>query len=346
MTKHPLPHTFPNDFKALIVEKNESGEISPIVRSISVHDLPEGNVTIKVAYSSLNYKDALACVPNGGIVKSYPFIPGIDAAGIVVASDDERYKVGQSVVLTGYEFGVSHFGGLSEYIRVSGDWLIPLPAGSHDVMAFRNAMAFGTAGLTAALSVDRLRNHGLKPEDGPILVTGASGGVGSLSVGILAKLGYEVVAATSKASFEPILKQLGAAKIISREQLLPDKQRPLNKQLWAGVIDVCGGDILASALASVNYGGAVAASGLTAGANLPTTVLPFILRGITLYGIDSVYAPNELRQVLWNKMLTDWSSIVHTDGFVQEHTLQDVPTLTTNMLQGASEGRRIIRLKK
>ncbi|WP_036605527.1 acryloyl-CoA reductase [Paenibacillus assamensis] len=340
MTKHPLPHTFPNNFKALIVEKNEAGEISPIVRSISIHDLPEGNVTIKVAYSSLNYKDALACVPNGGIVKSYPFIPGIDAAGIIVASDDERYEVGQSVVLTGYELGVSQFGGLSEYIQVSSDWLIPLPTGT----SLRDAMAFGTAGLTAALSVDRLMNHGLKPEDGPILVTGASGGVGSLSVGILAKLGYEVVAATSKASFEPILKQLGAAKIISREQLLPEKQRPLNKQLWAGVIDVCGGDILAAALASVNYGGAVAASGLTAGANLPTTVLPFILRGITLYGIDSVYAPNEQRQVLWNKMLTDWSSIVHTDGFVQEHALQDVPMLTTSMLQGASEGRRVIRL--
>ncbi|TVX92571.1 oxidoreductase [Paenibacillus agilis] len=342
MTEHPLPQVFPNDFNALVVEPNEAGDILPSVRSISIHDLPEGNVTIKVAYSSLNYKDALACSPNGGIVKSYPFIPGIDAAGTVVASADERYQVGQSVLLTGYEFGVSHSGGLSEYVRVAGDWLVPLPAGA----SLRDAMAFGTAGLTAALSIDRLKNHGLKPEDGPILVTGASGGVGSLSVGILSKLGYEVVAATSKATFEPILKQLGAAKIISREHLLPEKQRPLNKQLWAGVVDVCGGNILASALASVNYGGAVAASGLTAGANLPTTVLPFILRGVALYGIDSVYASITQRQTLWNRLLTDWSSIVHTDGFVHEHTLQEVPALTTNMLQGASEGRRIIRLEE
>ncbi|MCR8843413.1 acryloyl-CoA reductase [Paenibacillus sp. SC116] len=342
MTEHPLPQVFPSNFNALVVEKNEAGDILPVVRSISMSDLPEGNVTIKVAYSSLNYKDALACVTNGGIVKSYPFIPGIDAAGTVVASDDERYKVGQSVLLTGYEFGVSHSGGLSEYVRVSGDWLVPLPAGS----SLRDAMAFGTAGLTAALSVERLVNHGLKPENGPILVTGASGGVGSLAVGILSKLGYEVVAATSKATFEPILKQLGAAQIISREQLLPEKQRPLNKQLWAGVIDVCGGDILASAIASVNYGGAVSASGLTAGTNLPTTVLPFILRGVTLYGIDSVYAPNAQRKMLWNRLLTDWSSIVHINGFVHEHKLQDVPALTTSMLQGASEGRRIIRLGK
>ncbi|WP_211234348.1 oxidoreductase [Paenibacillus taiwanensis] len=330
----------PSSFYALVVDKDEQGRITPAVKEIAFSDLPDGDVTIQVAYSSLNYKDALACSPDGNIVKNYPFIPGIDASGIVVASKDERYQPGQAVIVTGYEMGVSHFGGYSQYVRVPGDWLVPLPTG----LSLRDAMVFGTAGLTATLSVKRLEQHGIKPEDGQILVTGASGGVGSLAIAMLAKLGFRVTAASGKKQAEPMLRALGAAEVVSREAWLPERPRSLDKQKWAGAVDVCGGDILAAALASVKYGGAVAASGLTSGGTLPTTVYPFILRGITLYGIDSVYTAQDHRVHVWARTAWEWSSISQVEGFVHEVTLQELPALASRMLQSQMMGRTIIRI--
>lgn len=325
-------------FSALVIDQDEQGNVEPAVRTITLADLPEADVTIEVAYSCLNYKDALACSPNGNIVKQYPFIPGIDASGVVVDSKDDRFHPGQFVVVTGYELGVTHFGGLSRYIRVPGEWVVPLPQG----LSLRDAMIFGTAGITAALSVERIEQHGIKPSAGSILVTGASGGVGSLATSMLAKLGYRVTAATGKPEAEPILRQLGAQEIVSRESWLPERPRSLDKQRWAAAVDVCGGDILAAALASVKYGGCVAASGMTSGGTLPTTVYPFILRGITLYGIDSVYISQESRMHLWARIAHQWGQ--EMDQLVHICKLQDVPAFANQLLQGKALGRYIVKL--
>ncbi|WP_229106307.1 oxidoreductase [Paenibacillus sp. 1001270B_150601_E10] len=331
--------TLPTSFQAFVLKQNAEGSIEAAVQTMTLDDLPEADVTIKVHYSSVNYKDALACSPGGNIVKQYPFVPGIDASGVVVHSKDERFQPGQAVLLTGYEFGVTHFGGFSEYIRVPGDWLLPIPKG----LSKRDAMVFGTAGLTAALSVERLEKHGIAPSDGKILVTGASGGVGSLAVAMLSTLGYSVTAATGKKDAEAMLLALGAKEVISRESWLPDRPRSLDRQKWTAAVDVCGGDILAAVLASLRYGGAVAASGMTNGGTLPTTVYPFILRGITLYGVDSVYAPQETRMQIWTRMARQWTEIVQLDGFVHTYSLSDIPALTSGMLQGQSFGRAIIK---
>ncbi|MGZ9582977.1 oxidoreductase [Paenibacillus marinisediminis] len=327
-------------FSAFVLEQDSDGQINTAVKDITMEQLPAADVTIEVSYSGINYKDALACSSNGSIVKQYPFVPGIDAAGVVVASADERFHPGQNVIVTGYELGVSHYGGLSRYIRVPGDWIVPLPKG----LSLRGAMIFGTAGLTAALSVERIEQHGVKPEDGSILVTGASGGVGSLAVAMLASLGYHVTAATGKAEAEPLLRQLGAQDIVSRESWLPERPRSLDKQKWAAAVDVCGGDILAAALASIKYGGCVAASGMTSGGTLPTTVYPFILRGITLYGIDSVYASQECRMHLWARIARQWGHIAELERNVNICSLHDVPELTEKMLRGGAVGRSIIKL--
>ena len=337
VTRLPLPD---EPFSALVVDQDEQGNVKPAVQSITLADLPEADVTIEVAYSCLNYKDALACSPNGNIVKQYPFVPGIDAAGVVVDSKDDRFHPGQFVVVTGYELGVTHFGGLSRYIRVPGEWVVPLPQG----LSLRDAMIFGTAGITAALSVERIEQHGIEPSAGSILVTGASGGVGSLATAMLSKLGYRVTAATGKPEAEPVLRQLGAQEIVSRESWLPERPRSLDKQRWAAAVDVCGGDILAAVLAAVKYGGCVAASGMTSGGTLPTTVYPFILRGITLYGIDSVYISQECRMHLWARIAHQWGHIAEMDQLVHICKLQDVPALANQLLQGKALGRYIVRL--
>lgn len=332
-------YLIPTSFKAFVLNQDTEGSIQAAVQTLTLDDLPEADVTVQVHYSSVNYKDALACSPNGNIVKQYPFIPGIDASGVVIHSKDERFQPGQAVLLTGYEFGVTHFGGFSEYIRVPGDWLIPIPKG----LSKQVAMTFGTAGLTAALSVERLEKHGIAPDDGKILVTGASGGVGTLAVAMLAKQGYRVTAATGKKEAEALLYALGAEEVISRDSWMPDRPRSLDRQKWAAAVDVCGGDILASTLAAIRYGGAVAASGMTNGGTLPTTVYPFILRGITLYGIDSVYAPQETRMQIWTRIARQWTEIAQTEGFVHTYSLDEVPPLTAGMLQGQSLGRAIIK---
>lgn len=327
-------------FQALVVRKSDSDNVDVSVQELGMSDLPGGSVTIRVAYSSLNYKDALACSPNGGIVKAYPFIPGIDLSGIVMASQDPRFTVGQPVLVTGYELGVSHFGGLAEIVRVPGDWVVPVP----DSLSLREAMVFGTAGLTAALAVERLERHGVRPDDGPVLVTGASGGVGSISVAMLAKLGYEVTAASGKSQLAGSLRNLGAAHVISRQEWQPERPRALDKQRWAAAIDVCGGDILAAVLASTRYGGAVAAAGLTAGGQLPTTVYPFILRGIALYGIDSVYVSADQRTRLWSRMAGEWKFIAGDNEWIHDLSLQEVPEYTARMLEGQTWGRALVRI--
>ena len=284
-------------FKAFVVDKRES-DFTVNIKELTIQDLPAGDVLIKVIYSSINYKDGLASTPDGKIVRSYPFIPGIDLAGVVVRSNDARFKEGDEVLATSYEIGVSHFGGYSEYARIPADWVVPLPEG----LSLKEAMIYGTAGFTAALSVQRLEENGVTPNKGSVLVTGATGGVGSIAVAILAKRGYHVVASTGKQSEHDFLIDLGASEILSREDVTGEKIRALDKQLWAAAVDPVGGKTLASILSKITYNGSVAVSGLTGGGDVPTTVFPFILRGINLLGIDSVYCPMETRIALWKRM--------------------------------------------
>src|SRR5690625_2834384 len=287
-------------FRALIVNQTEN-EFTVDLTDLSLDDLPEGEVIIRVAYSSVNYKDGLAATPDGKIVRNYPHVPGIDLAGTVVSSEDNKFKEGDKVIATSYEIGVSHYGGYSEYARIPAKWIVPLPEG----LTMKEAMTYGTAGFTAALSIYQLEHNGLEPENGPVLVTGASGGVGSSAVAMLAKSGYEVVASTGKTTEHDYLRKIGAEEIISREELQPEKIRPLDKQRWAAAVDPVGGKTLAYILSTIKYGGSVAVTGLTGGPKLPTTVFPFILRGINLLGIDSVYCPMEIRKKLWERMAAD-----------------------------------------
>ncbi|GAX90728.1 NADPH:quinone oxidoreductase family protein [Effusibacillus lacus] len=326
-------------FRALWVEKTEDS-FSVSVKELGLSDLPEGDVTIRVAYSSVNYKDGLACIPNGKIVRSYPFIPGIDLAGTVVDSKDSRFKEGDQVVITGYELGVAHFGGFSEYARVPADWVVPLPKG----LSLKEAMAIGTAGFTAALSVQRLEDNGLNPERGPVIVTGATGGVGSTAVAMLAGLGYHVAASTGKASEHEYLHTLGAKEILGREEVT-DTSRPLQKERWAGAVDPVGGKTLAYLLSTTKYGGSVAVSGLTGGTDLATTVFPFILRGVNLLGIDSVYCPMDVRLKLWERLASDLKPANLLDQIGYEISLEELPDTVGKILKGEVRGRTVVRLE-
>lgn len=326
-------------FRALIVEQEGEGIHASIGR-LSYDELPEGGVTIRVRYSSINYKDALALSPEGRVVKKYPIVPGIDLAGTVASSQDPRYKEGDEVIVTGYELGISHHGGFSEYARVPGDWVAPVPAG----LTAREAMALGTAGLTAALSIHRLEQNGLRPDQGPVLVTGATGGVGSLAVSMLSGLGYEVAASTGKTSEHDYLRSLGAASIVDRAELAPEKIRPLDKQRWAGAVDPVGGRQLAYVLSAVVYGGSVAVSGLTGGGDVPTSVYPFILRGVNLLGIDSVYCPAEMRSALWTRMANELKPKQLSESISREVTLDELPQAASRLLQGTGTGRTIVKL--
>lgn len=328
-----------DNFKAFMVNKTED-DFSAVVKTIELEDLPAGEVTIKVAYSSVNYKDGLASIPNGKIVRSYPFVPGIDLAGTVVRSDDSRFKEGDEVIATSYEIGVSHYGGFSEYARIPGDWIVPLPEG----LNLREAMVFGTAGFTAALSVHRLEENGLTPEKGKVLVTGATGGVGSVAVAMLAKRGYHVVASTGKEMEHDYLREIGAAEIISREELVGEKVKPLDKQLWAATVDPVGGKTLSAILSKLDYNGSAAVSGLTGGTDVATTVFPFILRGINLLGIDSVYCPMETRKVLWQRMATDLKPEDLLETIQNEITLEQLPGVLSSILKGENRGRTIVKI--
>ncbi|WHX98364.1 acryloyl-CoA reductase [Neobacillus sp. DY30] len=327
-----------DDFKALVVNKTESS-FTIGIKNLTLDDLSTGEVLIKVAYSSINYKDGLASIPEGKIVRSYPFVPGIDLAGMVVSSDDPRYSAGDQVIATSYDIGVSHFGGYSEYARIPADWIVPLP----ENLSLKEAMIYGTAGLTAALSVQRLEENGLTIEKGKVLVTGATGGVGSIAVAILAKRGYDVVASTGKLNEHDYLHKLGAKEVVSRDEVYNGKVKALDKQMWAGAVDPVGGESLAAILSKIHYNGSVAVSGLTGGGNVPTTVFPFILRGINLLGIDSVYCPMEVRKYLWEKMANDFKPDV-LDSISKEISLEELPETLPLILQGQARGRFIVKL--
>lgn len=324
--------------RAFVVNKTDEG-FTAQVQQLTQADLMPGEVLIRVAYSSVNYKDALACIPDGRIVRSYPFVPGIDLSGVVIESSDSRFSAGDKVIVTSYDLGVSHYGGFSEYARVKADWIVPLPQG----LTLKEAMAFGTAGLEAALAVDKLEKMGVTPERGAVLVTGATGGVGSMAVSMLAQRGYSVAASTGKQSEHAYLKELGASNILSREEVAAESNRPLEKELWAGSIDSVGGTTLAYLLRTTKYGGSVAACGLTGGTALHTTVFPFILRSVNLLGIDSVFCPMDLRRAIWQRMATDLKPST-LDTMINEVTLDELPQVTASLLKGGVRGRTVVRL--
>lgn len=328
-------------FKALVMEKDEeSGLAAAAIRELSDDQLPAGDVTVAVEYSTVNYKDGLCLSPKGGgLVRNYPHVPGIDFAGTVEASDDDRYKPGDKVVLTGWRVGEMHWGGYGQKARVKADWLVPLPKG----LDARQAMAVGTAGFTAMLSVMALEDHGMKPGQGPVLVTGAAGGVGSVATAILANLGYEVAGVTGRPETADYLRELGASQIVAREELNETVKRPLETETWAGCIDAVGGEMLARVLGQMKYGASVAAVGLAGGAGLPATVIPFLLRGVNLLGIDSVMRPFEDRQRAWQRLATDLP-MVKLEAMVQPATLSDLPELGAGILKGQVKGRVVVDL--
>ena len=325
-------------FNALVVEKDEeSGKTSAGVTEISVDDLPEGDVTVAVEYSTVNYKDGLCIGPGGGLVRKYPHVPGIDFAGTVESSDDDRYKPGDKVVLTGWRVGEVQWGGYAQKARVKADWLVPLPEG----LDTRAAMAVGTAGFTAMLAVMALEDHGLAPGQGPVLVTGAAGGVGSVATAILAGLGYEVAGVTGRPETADYLKSLGATQIVAREEINETVKRPLEAETWAGCVDAVGGDRLARVLGQMNYGASVAAVGLAGGAGLPATVIPFLLRGVNLLGIDSVMQPYDNRVRAWQRIASDLP-MDKLEAMIQPAVLSDLPGLGRDILKGQVKGRVVV----
>ena len=324
-------------FRALVLEKEGEAAVAN-VRELEMSALPAGDVTVAVEYSTLNYKDGLALSPNGGgIVRAYPHVAGIDFAGTVEASEDARYKPGDKVVLTGWRVGEVHWGGYSQKARVKADWLVPLPAG----LTTRQAMAVGTAGFTAMLAVMALEEHGLTPSRGEVLVTGAAGGVGSVAVAILSRLGYQVAGVTGRPETEGYLRDLGASRIVPRAELAETVKRPLESETWAGCVDAVGGAMLARLLGQMKYGGSVAAVGLAGGTALPASVIPFLLRGVNLLGIDSVMKPYTSRVRAWGRLLTDLP-MGKLEAMVRPAVLADVPALGAAILKGEVQGRVVV----
>lgn len=325
-------------FKALMLEQGEDGLAKAEIKEIDEAALPEGDVTVAVEYSTVNYKDGLCLSPKGGgLVRNYPHVAGIDFAGTVEASDDDRYKPADKVVLTGWRVGEVHWGGYAQKARVKADWLVPLPKGLEP----RQAMAVGTAGFTAMLAVMALEDHGLTPDKGEVLVTGAAGGVGSVATAILAHLGYDVAGVTGRPETGDYLKSLGASRIVPREELNETTKRPLETETWAGCVDAVGGEMLARVLGQMKYGGSVAAVGLAGGAGLPATVVPFLLRAVNLLGIDSVMQPYESRLRAWERIARDLP-MEKLEAMVQPATLSDLPKLGADILKGQVKGRVIV----
>ena len=316
-------------FKALVVKKEDDKTLAS-VETLEEAQLPDGEVTIKVEYSTLNYKDGLCIGPGGGLVKVYPHVPGIDLAGTVESSQDNRYQPGDQVVLTGWRVGEVWWGGYAQKARVNADWLVPLPKG----ITTRNAMAVGTAGFAAILAINALEEHGLDPnqEDKPVLVIGAAGGVGSIATIILAELGYQVAAVTGRPESADYLREMGAIQIIAREEINETFKRPLESETWAGCVDAVGGAMLARVLGHLKYGGVAAAVGLAGGVGLPTTVIPFLLRGVNILGIDSVMQPYERRVKAWNR-ISEVLPMDKLENVVQPATLSDLPQLGADILQ-------------
>ena len=324
-------------FKALVVEKDDAGVTHASVQDVADERLPSGDVTVAVEYSTLNYKDGLCIGPGAGLVRTYPHVPGIDFAGRVLASDDARYAVGDRVVLTGWRVGEAHWGGYATKARVKADWLVPLPAG----VATKQAMAVGTAGFTSMLAVMALEEHGLTPDKGEVLVTGAAGGVGSVAVAILARLGYSVVAVTGRPDTAGYLRDLGAARIVPRADLAEVVKRPLESEVWAGCIDAVGGAMLARILGQMKMDASVAAVGLAGGSDLPASVVPFLLRGINLLGINSVLVPYARRVLAWDRIARDLP-MDKLEAMVKMATLADLPGLGAAILRGCVQGRVVV----
>jgi putative YhdH/YhfP family quinone oxidoreductase len=330
----------PQTFKAMVVSETPEKIFLREIRERALSDLPAGELIIEVKYSSLNYKDALSATGNKGVTRKYPHTPGIDAAGVVVDSTTKLFVVGDQVTVTGFDLGMNTSGGFGQYISVPALWATKLPQG----LSLKDSMSHGTAGLTAALCIIRLMASGLTKDSGEVLVTGATGGVGSIAVAILAKLGFNVVAATGKASEHDFLKGLGAKAIISREEANDTSGRPLQKPRWAGVIDTVGGNILATALKTAKYAGLVAACGNAMSADLNVNVFPFILRGVSLLGVDSVEIPMRARQMAWSKLAGEWS--IDVGSLVTEVSLAELNPKIDEILKGGIRGRVLVNLSK
>ena len=324
-------------FRALVVNKAEDGPVTQEIKDLEVADLPEADVTVAIDYSTLNYKDGLCITGTGGLVRKFPHVPGIDFAGTVEASDSDQFEPGDKVVLTGWRVGEVWWGGYSQKARVKSDWLTPLPGG----IDTRQAMAVGTAGFTSMLAVMALENHGMTPSDGPVLVTGAAGGVGSVATAILANLGYEVAAVTGRPEQADYLKGLGATTIVPREELAEAPSRPLDKETWAGCVDAVGGDMLARVLTQMKYGASVAAVGLAGGAKLPATVVPFLLRGVNLLGIDSVMQPQSNRVPAWQRIARDLP-MDKLESMITMAKLDDMIEMGPSILKGQVKGRVVV----
>jgi acrylyl-CoA reductase (NADPH) len=326
-------------FRALVAREGADGTFTKAIVERTIDDLPDHEVLIRVCYSALNYKDALSASGNKGVTRTYPATPGVDAAGVVEASADARFTPRMPVLVTGYDLGMNTSGGLAEYIRVPGDWVVPLPEG----LSLAEAMAFGTAGFTAADAIRRIEEGGIAPGDGDVLVTGATGGVGCLAVAILSHLGYRTVAATGKADAHDFLLRLGASKVISREEVARRPDRVLGKPRWAGVVDTVGGEILDIAIRCTQLHGVVSCCGMITSADLHTSVFPFIIRGVTLVGIDSAQSPMSRRELLWSRLAGPWKPTV-LDELTTECTLDEVPDRLDQMLAGKSFGHTRVNM--
>ena len=322
--------------QALILEQQDGNTVAS-VQALDESRLPEGDVTVDIDWSSLNYKDALAITGKGKIIRNFPMVPGIDFAGHVHSSEDPRFHAGQQVLLTGWGVGENHWGGLATQARVKGEWLVPMPAG----LDGRKAMIIGTAGFTAMLCVMALEDAGIRPESGEIVVTGASGGVGSTAVALLHKLGYQVVAVSGRESTHDYLRQPGASRILGRDEFA--ETRPLEKQLWAGAVDTVGNNVLAKVLAQMNYGGCVAACGLAGGFALPTTVMPFILRNVRLQGVDSVMTPAARRAEAWERLVRDLPESFFTQS-ATEIALSQAPEYAGKIMDNQFHGRALVKI--
>lgn len=332
----PLPQTF----KAMVVSETADQKFIREIKQKEVSDLPAGELLIEVKYSSLNYKDALSASGNKGVTRKYPHTPGVDAAGLVATSSTSQFGAGDQVIVTGFDLGMNTAGGFGQYISVPASWAVKLPQG----MTLKESMGYGTAGLTAALCVMRLMAFGLSKDSGEVLVTGATGGVGSVAIGILAKLGFNVVAATGKTDEKDFLTELGAKTIISREEANDTSGRPLQKGRWAGVVDTVGGNILATAIKSAKYGGLVTACGNAMSADLAVSVFPFILRGVSLLGVDSVEIPMSTRLRTWQKLAHDWK--LDQSAFVSECALEELSPKIDLILKGGIRGRVVVDVSR
>lgn len=327
----------PETFKCYLISKDADAKVHGEMAQRSLNELPPGEVVVRVAYSSLNYKDALAATGHPGVNKVFPHVPGVDLAGQVAESGVYEFVEGDRVLATGFDLGSNRWGGFAEYASLPEDWIVPLPPG----LSLRESMILGTAGFTAGLCVDALQKHGVEPTGGEVVVTGASGGVGSMAVAILAKLGYPVAAVTGKTTAHEYLKELGARRILGRQEVDNRSGRPLLHAHWAGAVDTVGGNILATVLRETKHGGCVAACGLTAGDDLPVTVYPFILRGVTLAGIDAAWGPIPLRHQIWDRLAADWKpdNLEKMASFIE---LPELPTRIDAILAGQITGRVVI----